>query len=191
MALSELSRTYSGNFTTNLSGWNSLSGRWLKTTDGYRVVRTGESSHYALSGTNVNSGVGFTLEADVKLLNTLPDGTNTVSLLFGGQPVNNSLDSGSYYTATIDYTNHFARIFRVDAGAITERIGSSYTLSAAQQASKTFRIKVKVNANKTMQLYIDNVLVSSSSSSSYSGGYIGLTTYNADAYFNNVTITYP
>lgn len=176
------------NFVTNLTGWTSKEGTWLKTEKGYEVTSAGRRNNYAMSDVKIEAGKAFTYEADITLPDTRPDDVYGVSLIFGVN-VGEKLIEGHYYEAKIDIYNKIARIFGIVDGKIDERLGKVHNLTEAEQTAKSFHIKLMVFADGKMEMYIGDQMINTATTDKYTGGFLGLCTYNTDAVFNNVKLT--
>ena len=163
-------------FNTNVADWVSKSGTWYKTGDGMRGQNAGSGDCFYLSE-NILPNTPFTLTAKVKTLSG-----QATSLVFGIQDFNNP--GASWYCFNIENTS--GKFFKNINGA--EVIRKDYSLTAEQQASRTFDMKVVYDGNEFIA-YLDEVEVARFSDTEYNGGYMGLLTYRSDSVFNDVYLT--
>ena len=163
-------------FNTNVANWVSKSGTWYKTGDGMRGQNAGSGDCFYLSE-NILPNTPFTLTAKVKTLSG-----QATSLVFGIQDFNNP--GASWYCFNIENTS--GKFFKNINGA--EVIRKDYSLTAEQQESRTFDMKVVYDGNEFIA-YLDDKEVARFSDTEYNGGYMGLLTYRSDSVFNNVYLT--
>ena len=163
-------------FNTNVANWVSKSGTWYKTGDGMRGQNAGSGDCFYLSE-NILPDTPFTLTAKVKTLSG-----QATSLVFGIQDFNNP--GASWYCFNIENTS--GKFFKNINGA--EVIRKDYPLTAEQQESRTFDMKVVYDGNEFIA-YLDDKEVARFSDTEYNGGYMGLLTYRSDSVFNDVYLT--
>ena len=163
-------------FNTNVADWVSKSGTWYKTGDGMRGQNAGSGDCFYLSE-NILPNTPFTLTAKVKTLSG-----QATSLVFGIQDFNNP--GASWYCFNIENTS--GKFFKNINGA--EVIRKDYSLTAEQQESRTFDMKVVYDGNEFIA-YLDDKEVARFRDTEYNGGYMGLLTYRSDSVFNDVYLT--
>lgn len=132
----------------------------------------------------------FSYEADVNL----EDGSSA-ALTFGIQNKDNP-SSGVWYGVNINKTEGYSysendnvtgviRMFKVVPGQDLG-INEAVPLSNAQKEKNTFHYKVTVDSSKNIKFYLDGNLVLMKNDPTWTGGNVGLLTFNTKASFSNM-----
>ncbi|MDF2505461.1 GH32 C-terminal domain-containing protein [Clostridium sp.] len=132
----------------------------------------------------------FTYEADVNL----EDGPSA-ALTFGVANKDNP-SSGVWYAVNVNKTEGYSysqndnvtgviRLFKVVPGQPLG-INKAAPLTDAQKAKNTFHYKVTVDSNKNIKFYLDGNLVLMENDPTWTGGNLGILSFNTKASFSNV-----
>lgn len=158
--------SFNSSFNTNLDSLNSLNGIWNITDSG--LYSKGSGNNFALSETTVSN---FIYEADI----TFAEGdTGAASLVFRSSDA----PKNASYVANIDKAKGNIRIFSFPGGVT---IGQE----SLREQKSTYHMRV-IAFEDSLMLYVDNELVISEKSSTYSSGKLGLLTYNGEITYQNV-----
>ncbi len=126
----------------------------------------------------------FVFSADVEIL----DGSNPI-LTFGVKN-RDDVPSGEWYAIcpnrNTESPAYSARIFKVSGGALQL---NEYVPMTDEQLEKTaYNMKVSVDGDKNIKFYIDDQLILACRDLSYTGGYLGLLSWDAQVRFSNIKI---
>lgn len=172
--------------TTFLTRQDFINGNFGNTDNGVELLKN-DGDNAAVTSTYAAK---FTYEADV----TLEDGPSA-ALTFGVANKDNP-SSGVWYGVNINKTEGYSysqndnitgviRLFKVIPG---QPLGFNQVaaLTDAQKAKNTFHYKVTVDSNKNIKFYLDGNLVLMQNDPSWTGGNVGILSYNTKATFSNV-----
>ncbi|MCI8360224.1 MAG: hypothetical protein HFE86_02675 [Clostridiales bacterium] len=164
-------------FRTNLTDWNYLNGRWYKGENGLHTDGAGGGDAFALSGKSVQVIEGY--EADA-----LPPANGGCPALIFGVTHPASPTSGTWFGANVDTFGNkaTAKLFQNTQG------GERWNIMKEVPKTETYRLKVTVDRDKTITYYVNDTLVGQRKAEDYTGGYLGLLTWNGGAVFNNVLL---
>lgn len=152
-------------FNTNLTNLHGLNGTWKITSDGF--YSSGGGDNFALSDTSAEN---FIYEADV----TFGDTKGAASLVFRS---GNTPGSASY-VANIIKNEGLARIFKFPGGA---NVGSA----SIDTSKNTYHLRVEA-IGTSLKFYIDDALLVAGNDATYTGGKLGLLTFNSTVTYQNV-----
>lgn len=124
----------------------------------------------------------FTFEADTEILS----GRNAM-LTFGITNRENPA-AGTWYAicpnrAAAPHGGE-ARIFKVSNGAL--EIDAHIPMEESQITATTARLRVTVNSDKIIRFFMNDALILETKDDNWTGGYIGLATFDAQARFTNI-----
>ena len=164
---------FTDNFA-NLSHWTFVDGTWTLISGG--VQGTGSASSEALMYAGSSSWTDYQITAGV----TVPAGQ------FAGI-VFRYTDSNNYYWAGIgDWGNQYG-ISKVVGGVYSEIVGSG---TASSNGAGTYTLEV-VAQGSTITLYVNNVLVLTTTDATFASGAIGLRTYQTTMQVGSISASTP
>nr|WP_281367175.1 glycoside hydrolase family 32 protein [Paenibacillus phytorum] len=156
-------------FQSNLANWAAASGSWVDTIDG-KQGRGMEASNVMAS----DNGTDFTYQADIKLSES---STGTGGLVF-----HSNEDGSRGYVASLDAASNVVRLYNSSDHATI----ASYRTRI--EPKKSYNMKV-VTSGSTIKVYINEILVISTSDTAYKSGRFGLLVQNDTFLFQNVTFS--
>lgn len=160
-----------------------FTGNVQDTGNGILVSKNDGGDHHAISNTQATA---FSYEADVDVSK---DPAGNGMLVFGVKNRDNP-SGGLWYAVGINRdpnggdTAGKIRLFSVDSGAL--KINELVDATPEQIAQTKYHFKVTVGADKTIRVYMDGQPVIEYNDPNWSGGYIGLCSFKADATYNNI-----
>ena len=95
----------------------------------------------------------------------------------------------TYYELRMELSHSFSRIFTIQNNEMWRR-GWNVELTDEQLAADSFHIKLVMDGSENMaSYYINGEFINKVYLEEFSGGYMGLLSYNGGIVFNNVTLT--
>jgi pectate lyase len=159
----------------NSSGWGTSNGSWSVVNDGTYVYKQSSLSTTAHAYNGTSTWANYSVETRVKALSF-----NGTARYFGiGARYSGT---SSYYSMVLLNTNRLELRKRV-SGANTTLAGKSYTVTTGTW----YTLKLVVNGT-SLQAYVNGVLELSATDSSLRTGKLLLTTYNASAEFDDISV---
>lgn len=166
-------------FHTNLLDWRSLQGNWNPDEFGMFGKNAGIGDSFYVSDTNLSSTTAFVYEGDI----VLEEG-QAAGLVFGVKDVANP--ASSWYCVNIDKSDGITKLFQNTGG---QNWSVQRNLTESEKAQKNFAIKIVYDGAGTLTFYVNDEYVGEKTNSGYGGGYFGILTYRANAYFDHVHLT--
>jgi hypothetical protein len=159
----------------NTDGWTTNGGTWSVVTDGTKMYQQSTASGSSSSSAGNLDWTDYTYIADVKPT-SFTDSSGTVGILA------RYVDSNNYYN--FRYTNDGKlRISKKVGGVTTVLVNTPYTVNTGT----TYTFKAVVNGS-SLQFYVNGNLELSTTDSSFSSGKVALSTSNATAKFDDVSV---
>ncbi len=159
-------------FYTNLSGWNYVSGSWYKDMSGLSTDGGGGADVFALSSQRAEAIQSYTAQVAAK---------GCPALVFG---VTNpdAPKSGTWFGANVDTFGSavVAKLFQNTNGA------EVWSVRKEIPSANAYLLKVTVAQDKTVSYWVNDTLIGSRQAEAYTGGYLGLLTWNGAGSFNRV-----
>ncbi len=168
-------------FDTNVMSWDKETNQWTIVEDGMRGSNTGGDSFFT-SNTKVFADQPFVYEADI----TIKSGT-AAGITFGVKDKNNVL--ASWFCANITPNEHgvSAKLFKNENGekwSIVKQIPNT-------TRSAVYHLKVEYDGAGTIVYYVNDMEVGTKTNAGLPDeGYIGIQTFQSEAIFNHVYVTY-
>ncbi|WP_100406891.1 GH32 C-terminal domain-containing protein [Bacillus solitudinis] len=156
-------------FSTNVTGWDKVSGHWVDTTEGKQGRSQGNS--FAISSDYAGD---FTYESDIKILD---DGAG--ALVFRA-----NRDASDAYVANVDTLNDVVKLFKIENGEHT-LIAEHPTLL---NNHTVYNLKIEASGD-SIKVYLNGNLVIDEMDSTFESGLLGLNVWNATVKFQDVNIS--
>lgn len=171
-------KVYKSNFVSNIINWNQLYGGWHTSSNGIQGENTSMGDSFYMSNTFLQKNVGFTLEADMILIDGFAGG-----ITFGVEDINNP--GSHWYCVNIDKEKNVAKLFENRNGQLwsVER-----SLTNEEIEKQNYHLKVVYDGVNKITYYLDNVEVGYKEVTEFNGGYAGIMTFKANAIYNNVNL---
>ncbi|MCP3028477.1 GH32 C-terminal domain-containing protein [Halobacillus sp. A5] len=171
-------------FKSNLTGWESISGRWAETQQG--LQGQGDGDNFTLAS---EQGQNFHYKADIKVLDSDSHPGDSEQDL-----VNNSVGSGALvfrsdpsaknaYAANIDVKNNQVKLIKFEDGKGSDLKTSEEDLDL--KANQNYQLKVEAEG-EDLRVYLDKELVIETKDSAFQEGYFGLNVWDSTVFFNKV-----
>ncbi len=178
-------------FKTNLMGWRALNGVWTYEENlGYLITPEKKAVYISMSDTKTEPGQSFIYEADATVLSDYSE--CFFSLVFGATSnaeQTQDFSKETYYELRMELSHSFSRIFTIQNNEMWRR-GWNVELTDEQLAADSFHIKLVMDGSENMaSYYINGEFINKVYLEEFSGGYMGLLSYNGGIVFNNVTLT--
>jgi fructan beta-fructosidase len=161
-------------FTSNLSGWKNVNGKWADTLGVKQGRGTGDA--FTMAGSHISAD--FTYQADIKVLDYAGKGAG--ALVF-----RSDIQATKGYAANIDAANDLVKLFRLNGDGTSTVVAQH---STPIHSSTNYILKVSASGSN-IKIYLNNTLVLDVNDSSYESGYFGLNAWNATAEFKEVHVT--
>ncbi len=164
-------------FNHNLGeDWQAAGGSWIKTTTGMKGNNQSHGDVFYTSGMNIARTQSFVLEADMHL-----ESGQAAGLTFGIADRTNP--KSQWYCVNVDKVMGITKLFKNNGGEVWN---INRPLTQEELAKKDFKIRIEYLDGGRMNFYLDGVLVGTHTENDFSGGYIGIMTFQSNATFNHV-----
>ncbi len=171
-------------FKSNLTGWETISGRWAETRQGLQGQGAGDTFTLASE-----QGDDFRYKANIKILDSDSHPEDSEQDI-----VDNPVGAGSLvfrsdrsaenaYAANIDVKNNQVKLIKFEDGKGSDLKSSEEELNL--KANQTYQLKVEAEG-EDIRVYLDKQLVIEAEDSTFQDGHFGMNVWDSTVVFNKV-----
>ncbi len=169
-------------FQTNVVTWDKETTQWMLIKEGMLGKNAGGDSFFT-SNTKIYADQPFVYEADVNIRSGIAAG-----ITFGVKDKNNVLASWFCANITPNAQGVAAKLFKNENGEIWNVTKDIPNVTRAS----SYHLKVEYDGAGKLTYYVNDTEVGSKTNSNLpSEGFIGIQTFNSEAVFNHVYVSYP
>ncbi len=156
-----------------------ISGSWRYSDGVLKANNAGSGDCFCMSDFFHDPDTAISLSCDFSF-----DSGTACGIVFGVKNINNP--GSGWYCVNVDRNNMSnTRLFSVNTGTVGTSSAAQRPLTSKEKTKTDFNMKLEIFPGGVMTFYLDGEFVAQITDPQYSGGYIGLNTFQSSVEFSN------